>query len=142
MIAYVDGSAVLERVLDRPGAAVARDVWGEADEVVASHAVQAEVRGELAVLRRTGALDAAGGHAATARLEDLLRDVRLVAVDDDVAVAAGGLADRHALATLDAVHLATALAVDAPRVVVATWRPELAGAAADAGMPVVPAARG
>lgn len=138
MIAYVDGSAVVKRVLDEPGSDLVRDVWGRAEEVVASDVVYAETRAALAALRRAGKLDQQEHDGAVAQAEDALGGVRLLPVDDTVAVAAGGLADRHALGGLDALHLAAALGVDAPRIVMTTWSAALSGAASECGMPVVP----
>jgi predicted nucleic acid-binding protein len=76
--------------------------------------------------------------AAACALEPVLADAPLVPVDAGLAVAAGGLAEQHGLGATDALHLAAALSLEAPRVVVMTWSAGLASAAADCGMAVVP----
>ena len=138
MIAYVDTSAVIKRIMNEPGSDITRDVWNEADDVVSSEVVYAETRAALAGIRRSGRLDVVGHQCAVCEAEDLLGEVRLVKLDDTIATAAGGLAERHALRGFDAIHLAAALSVDAPRIVVTTWDRDLARAASDCGMPVVP----
>jgi predicted nucleic acid-binding protein len=139
MIVYVDTSAVIKRVVDEPGSDVVTDVWNRADEVVSSDVVYAETRAALAAIRRAGRLDAVGHRCAVCEVEDILGEVRLVKLDETIGTVAGGLADRHALRGFDAIHLAAALSVDAPRIVVTTWDCDLAGAASDCGMPIVPA---
>lgn len=74
------------------------------------------------------------------RIEQLHGALRVVALVDPLARAAGGLAERHGLRGCDAVHLAAPLAIDAPgELVLATWDRELAAAAAAEGRMVVPA---
>lgn len=51
----------------------------------------------------------------------------------------GALAETHALCGYDAVHLASAIAIADPALVVATWDRDLADAAVRAGYAVVPA---
>jgi predicted nucleic acid-binding protein len=138
MIAYVDGTAVLERVRGGEAAKVAGDVWSRAGEVVTSRLARVEARAGLAALRSAGGIDAAAHGHAVKRLDGVLSEARSVGIDESIATEAAELADRHGLEAADAVHLATALAVRAPRVVVTTWSPPLARAAADCGMPVVP----
>jgi len=66
--------------------------------------------------------------------------MRIIALDEDLARHAGDLAERHALRGYDAVHLASALAIDVPgELVIATWDGELAAAAVAEGRMVVPA---
>lgn len=138
MIAYVDTSAVVKRIMNEPGSDTVLDVWRRADDVVASEIVYAEARAALAAIRRSGRLDAADHHGMVCRAESVLSDLRLIRTDETIATAAGGLADRYALRGVDAIHLAAALSVDAPRIVIATWDRALSRAASDCGMPVVP----
>jgi hypothetical protein len=65
-------------------------------------------------------------------------DLELVQTDEQIAAKADELAERHGLGTSESVHLASALSIDAPRVVVASWNPALATAAAECGLAVVP----
>ena len=73
--------------------------------------------------------------AALAReLEVLLASIALLALDDQVARRAAGL-EPPALRTLDAIHVATALALPSLEALV-TYDGRLAAAAASAGLPV------
>jgi predicted nucleic acid-binding protein len=138
VIAYADTSAVIKRVLSEPGSDVAVDIWKHAERVVSSEMVYPEARAALAAARRTGRLDGPRLRKAACRLEHLFGDLELVRMDDAIATDAGGLAEQHRLRGYDAVHLAAALSIDAPRVVVATWDRELAVASNACGMAVVP----
>ena len=142
MIAYMDSSAVVRRVLDQPGADVVVDLWDQAATVVSSQVVYPEARAALAAARRAGELDDERFETAACELERLMADLQLVGVDGEQADVAGRLAEDLALPGADAIHLAAALSVDAPRVVVATWDSGLGKASAECGMPVVPAVAG
>jgi uncharacterized protein len=139
MVVYTDASALVKRVVDEDGSALAADVWDTAQQVISSDLVYPEARAALGAARRSGRLDDAGLRRAVCRLERIYGDVELVQVDDQIAGLAGGLAERYELGGGEAVHLATALSLDAPRVVVATWSPDLAKASAENGLAVVPA---
>jgi predicted nucleic acid-binding protein len=138
MIVYVDTSAVIKRVVNEPGSDLVLDVWGRADDVVSSEVVYAESRAAIAAIRRAGRLDRAGHQRAVCQVESVFGDLRVIRMDETIATVAGGLADEHSLRGFDAVHLAAALSVDAPRIVVTTWDRSLSRAALACGMPVVP----
>lgn len=63
----------------------------------------------------------------------------MIGLDAALARAAGRLAERRALRGYDAVHLASALAIDDADVVLATWDRALAEAAAGETLAVAPA---
>lgn len=63
----------------------------------------------------------------------------MIGLDDALARAAGALAEQHALRGYDAVHLASAIAIADPDLVMATWDRDLAAAATAQHHPVVPA---
>lgn len=138
MIVYTDASALVKRVVDEEGSELAADVWETARRVISSDLIYPEARAALGAARVAGRLDDAGLRQAVCRLEQIYADVELVQVDEQITALAGGLAERYALGGADAVHLATALSLDAPRVVVATWSRDLAVASADNGLAVVP----
>lgn len=80
-----------------------------------------------------------GGHrAAVGQLQRRWRQLHVVDLDQDLAEAAGDLAERHALRGYDAVHLAFALAAGRRETLLATWDADLATAARDAGLAVFP----
>jgi len=142
MIAYMDSSAVVKRLLDQPGADVVADLWERATTVVSSQVVYPEARAALVTAQRAGQLDDAQLGAIRCKLERLMDDLELVGLDGDLADVAGRLAEDHALPATDAIHLAAVLSIEAPRVVVATWDPGLGAASAECGMPVVPQVAG
>ena len=141
MIAYMDSSAVVRRLLDQPGADVVADLWERAATVVSSQVVYPEARAALAAAHGGGQLDDEQLGLARCKLERLIGELELVGIDD-LADVAGRLSEDHALPATDAIHLAAVLSIDAPRVVVATWKDGLGKASAECGMPVVPQAAG
>jgi uncharacterized protein len=64
--------------------------------------------------------------------------MHLVGVDWPLARHAGELAEVHSLRGYDALHLATAVAVGGPELVLATWDADLARAALAIGISVSP----
>jgi uncharacterized protein len=120
------------------GSDVADEVWSRASSRTASRLVYPEARAALAAARRAGRIDERAYRATIKDLDAACRATRLVGVDRQLARSAGDLAERHALRGYDAVHLATALSIDDPGVVVVTWDQDLARAALQAGRAVVP----
>lgn len=72
-------------------------------------------------------------------IDELCGELEVIGLDAALAHAAGELAQRHALRGYDAVHLASALAIEDPSLVMATWDRDLASAAAAQHRTVVPA---
>ena len=138
MIAYFDTSALLKRLFDEPGSEVADEVWEAADVVVASELVYPEARAATAAAHRAGRIDARQLRERICKLEQMYSTVKVVRVDDDLSGAAGGLAEQYELRGYDAVHLASVLSVEAPRVVMITWDRDLAVASTANGVAVVP----
>lgn len=64
------------------------------------------------------------------RIDALCEQLDVIGLDTALARAAGELAERHALRGYDAVHLASAIAIEGPNVVMATWDRDLAAATA------------
>jgi predicted nucleic acid-binding protein len=77
--------------------------------------------------------------AAVRTIDELCRELDVIGLDDALARTAGALAERHALRGYDAVHLASANAIDDPDLVIATWDRDLASAAIATSRTVVPA---
>jgi predicted nucleic acid-binding protein len=98
-----------------------------------------EGRAALGAARRAGRLTK-GAHAeAVAKFEDAQRKLIVIGVDQLSARHAGQLADDFGLRGYDAVHLATALALDAGAVTLVTWDGDLRRAAILSGCAVAPA---
>lgn len=139
MIVYFDSSALVKLVLDEDGTDLAEELWEYAAWRVTSHVAYPEIRAALAAAERSGRIDSIALRAAVADLDRLFESMQLLAVDGDLCWQAGVLAEHHALRGYDAVHLASMIGIEAPRVVVATWDGELAKAAGECGLGVVPA---
>jgi uncharacterized protein len=138
LIVYFDSSAFVKLVLEEDGSDIALELWKSASDRVASQVVYAEARAALAAARRAGRIDDGALAIAVTNLEDARRALRMLNVDATLAQRAGDLAERHALRGYDAVHLATMVSLDAARVLTATWDKELALAASQCGLGVVP----
>lgn len=140
LIVYFDTSAFFKLFLPEPGSDLAHDLWGQADAMVSSRLLYPEARAAAAAAHRAGRVRARRLRATVERIEELCDALRVVALDDALARSSGDLAERHALRGYDAVHLASALAIDEPgELVVATWDGELGAAATAEGRMVVPA---
>ena len=115
-------------------------MWERADAVTSSRLLYPEARAAIAAIHRSGRMRTRRLPAAVEEIEHLHGALRIVSLDDELARTAGDLAERYALRGYDAVHLASALAIDVPGdLVVATWDRELAEAAVAEGRMVVPA---
>lgn len=77
--------------------------------------------------------------SAVRSIDELCGELDVIGLDAPLAHAAGELAQQHALRGYDAVHLASAIAIDDPDLVMATWDGDLASAATAQYRTVVPA---
>ncbi len=86
---------------------------GEAEFVATSAVAYAEARSALARKRRDGAFSPEGHREAVTTLDEEWGTYEVLSATENVARAAGDLAERHALRGFDAIHLASALLVRA-----------------------------
>lgn len=93
---YVDTSAIARMLLDEPDKPAIERRLEDFEERVASRLLRVELR---RVGTREGVLD---------RADDLLKDISLVAVDEEILASAETLTP-STVTTLDAIHLATAV---------------------------------
>jgi predicted nucleic acid-binding protein len=127
---FADSSALVKVYLaERDSETAGRAVAG-ARQVAASRIAQTEVTGRL--LR----YDAAHDHIK--RFTALWSEVAVVEVDEPLCLHAAQLTADRGLRTLDALHLASALAVADDDLVVATWDRRLWDAARAEGLAVLP----
>ncbi|MGP5036091.1 type II toxin-antitoxin system VapC family toxin [Brachybacterium alimentarium] len=131
MIVYLDASAVLKILIDEPGTAAMRDSFngwqGRGDDIVSSYLLHTELH--CAARRR--------GFVEREVLDMLLAGIGLIDIDRSHLLAASRLS--HPLRSADAIHCATALAIDADALV--TYDRELADAARSAAItPLSPGA--
>jgi predicted nucleic acid-binding protein len=102
--------------------------------------VYPEARAAAAAAHRGGRIDARTLRSAVRRIDELCKELDVIGLDAALAHSAGELAERHGLRGYDAVHLASAIAIEDPSLVMATWDRYLAAAAAG-HRAVVPAHR-
>ena len=136
---YFDASALVKLVVDEPGSELAATLWDTCAVPVASRLASVEVRSAIAALGRAGTLDDRSLAAANALWEAYAPSIWPVELTAAVEERAGDLARLHGLRGADAVHLASALALDLPDLVVAAWDRRLHAAAAAIGLAVAPA---
>ena len=136
-IVYLDTSALVKLVVDEPGSALAAALWDGADLVVTSRLADAEVRAVLAGGRRAGRLEDDGGGDRRVG-PPLAGPARRSSSRESVTTAAATLVETHPLRAADALHLASALELRSPDLVVAVWDEHLAAAARAEGLRVVP----
>lgn len=130
---------MIKLVFDEPGSDVAAELWDRAETVASSQLIYPEARAAAAAAQRSGRIDARTLRAALRTIDELCRELDVIGLDDTLARTAGELAERHALRGYDAVHLASATAIDDPDLVIATWDRDLAAAAIAKNQTVVPA---
>jgi uncharacterized protein len=136
---YFDSSALVKLVLDEPGSPLAGELWDACDGALSSRLAYPEVRAALAASARNHDLDADELREAEQSWEEFWAATRKVELTPDVEQHAGQLARSHALRGADAVHLASALAVDDNDLVVAVWDRRLHSGVLAAGVQVAPA---
>jgi uncharacterized protein len=141
-LVYFDASALVKLVVEEEGSSVAATLWDGCDAALTSRIAYPEVCAALAAANRTHDLDDDGYATAVRDWEEFWAAVRPVELTRDVERGAGELAVRRALAGADAVHLASAIAVDVVDLVVAVWDRRLHAAAAAEHLTVAPAAVG
>ncbi len=136
MSACFDTSALFKLAVPEPGAEVVGRVWDATDEPDLPIIGDVELQAVFSRAVRNH-LDVAPGSMS---ITDLWGQVTPVDADAALVCRAGSLAVRHALGTLDAIHLASALVaaqVDAEMVFV-TFDARLRSAAAAEGFQVLP----
>jgi len=141
-LVYFDSSALVKLVVEEPGSDLVAELWDGCDAALSSRLAYPEVRAALAAAARNHDLD--DDDLATAKLdwEEFWAAVRPVELTAELERVAGELSERHALRGADAVHLASALAVRAPDLVVAVWDGRLRAGVIAAGLAIVPARLG
>lgn len=137
-IAYFDSSAFVKLVVEEDGSDLAAQLWDGCDVAVSSRLTYPEVRAALAAAGRAGRLPPARARRAASAWEEYWAATRAVELTDAVSAHAGRLASGHALRGVDAVHLASLLAVGAGATLFAVWDQRLRAGALAAGAQVVP----
>jgi predicted nucleic acid-binding protein len=137
-IVYFDSSALVKLLVEEAGSTLAGELWDGCDGAVASRLAYPEVRAALAAATRNHDLAQRDFDLAEAAWEEFWAFIRPVELTPAVERAAGDLARQHALRGADAVHLASALAIGDPALIVAVWDQRLHAGALAAGLSVAP----
>lgn len=124
--AYVDSSAIVKLIIDEPGSLGMVRWYVEAERVLSSRIGIIET--DRAIARRLP--DGRSAHGS-----QILDSIEVFELDADIARHASAI-DPSSLRTLDAIHLATALAIPGVDAFV-TYDDRLAAAARALGLPVV-----
>jgi predicted nucleic acid-binding protein len=138
-IVYFDASAFVKLLTSEPGSELAAALWDGCDAAVSSRLAYPEVRGALAAAGRNRDLTESELDTAEREWEEFWAATRPVELSAAVEQHAGTLARAHALRGADAVHLASALAVGDPELIIAVWDRRLHAGAQSAGCRVAPA---
>lgn len=138
-LVYFDASALVKLVIEEVGTPLAVDLWDGCDAAASSRLAYPEVSAALAAAGRNHDLDPPDVDAARLDWDEYWAAVRPVELTEAVERSAGRLAGERGLRGADAVHLASALALEAPDLVVAVWDRRLHAAVVAAGLGVAPA---
>jgi predicted nucleic acid-binding protein len=138
-LVYFDASAFVKLLIEEAGSELAVELWDGSDAAVASRLAYPEVRAALAAAARDHELAEDDLDAAEQAWDDYWAATRPVELTPAVEQHAGQLARSQALRGADAVHLASALAIGDPDLVIAVWDRRLHAGAQAAGLRVCPA---
>ena len=137
-LVYFDSSAFVKLVVEEAGSDLAADMWDGCDAALSSRLAYPEVRAALAAAGRNHDLNDTDLATAERAWEEYWAATRPVELNAAVERHAGQLARRHALRGADAVHLASALALDDAELILAVWDRRLHAGARTAHLRVVP----
>jgi predicted nucleic acid-binding protein len=137
-LVYFDSSAFVKLLVEEPGSDLAAELWDGCDAAVASRLAYPEVRAALAAAGRNHDLHDDEVRAAEHAWDGYWAATRPVELTAGVEQHAGGLARLYELRGADAVHLASALAIGDPDIVVAVWDRRLHAGVQAAGVGVAP----
>jgi predicted nucleic acid-binding protein len=136
---YFDSSALVKLLIEEVGSDLVDALWDGCDAVLSSRLAYPEVRSGLAAAARNRVISAAALEEAEEAWEEYWDSVRPVELTPAIERHAGELARSQALRGADAVHLASALALRDPDLIVAAWDQRLHSGARAEGCLVAPA---
>jgi uncharacterized protein len=136
---YFDASALVKLLVQEEGSDLAAELWDGCDAALANRLAYPEVCAALAAAGRNHDLSQDDLDVAEQEWERYWAAVRPVELTAAVERRAGQLARTHAMRGADAVHLASALVLADPDLVIAAWDRRLHAGAAATGLHVAPA---
>ena len=138
-IAYFDSSALVKLVVDEVGSDLVAELWDGCDVTVSSRLAYPEVHAALAAAERNRQIDAQGLRNTQESWEMFWSAIRPVELTETVEQHAGRLTGLHALRGADAVHLASALMIGSPDLLVVVWDRRLRAGVIAEGLAIAPA---
>ncbi|HEY9562633.1 MAG TPA: type II toxin-antitoxin system VapC family toxin, partial [Nocardioides sp.] len=136
VIAYFDTSAIVPLLIDEIGTPAAGQIWDQAERLVSVRLSYVESRAALAQAARIDRISQRHVRSAVRDLEGLLDQLDMVDIDVQLMRKAGELAEDRGLRAYDAVHLAAAVRIQDPDLVVVAGDRALLAAAEALGMSV------
>ena len=113
MIAYIDSSLFLKLLFDEPGTSQAQMLWDSDPVLISSRLLRIEARATLARGKLEGRITQQKAKVVTKTFDDLWARLTVVEISEQVAESACEIAESTRLRSLDAIHLASAMAVSA-----------------------------
>jgi uncharacterized protein len=138
-LVYFDSSAFVKLLAEEAGSELAAQLWEGCDAALASRLAYSEVRAAVAAAVGSHDLDEAGLDDTERAWDGYWAATRPVELTAAVERHAGQLARKYALRGAGAIHLASALAIGDPGLVLAAWDRRLHAAAQAAGLNTAPA---
>jgi uncharacterized protein len=138
-LVYFDSSALVKLVVQEAGSDLAAAVWDGCDAALTSRLAYPEVCAALAAAGRNHDLSQDDLETAKQAWEHYWAAIRSVELTAGVERHAGQLARTCALRGADALHLASALAIGDPDLIIAVWDRRLHAGAATTGLRTAPA---
>jgi len=127
---------LVKLLFDETGSELAVELSDHAESIVSSQLVYPEARAAAGAAQRETESTRIRCGARWNRIDELCAELNIIGLDAGLAHAAGNLAEIYSLRAYHAVHLATALSIEAKSMLLATWDGELARAAVAAGCSV------
>jgi len=113
VITYIDSSLFLKLLFDEQGTLQAQMLWDSDPVLISSRLLRIASRATLARGKLDGRLTSQKGKIVAQLFDDLWARLTVVEISEQVAESACEIAESTRLRSLDAIHLASAVAVSA-----------------------------
>jgi predicted nucleic acid-binding protein len=113
VITYIDSSLFLKLLFDEQGTSQAQMLWDSDPVLISSRLLRIEARATLARGKLDGRITQQKAKVVTKTFDDLWARLTVVEISEQVAESACEIAESTRLRSLDAIHLASAMAVSA-----------------------------
>jgi hypothetical protein len=113
VITYIDSSLFLKLLFDEEGTSQAQMLWDNDPVLISSRLLRIEARATLARGKMDGRITSQKSKIIAQTFDDLWARLTVVEISEQVAESACEIAESTRLRSLDAIHLASAMAVSA-----------------------------